>query len=218
MASKGKKKKLNNKKQKNNIFLLMIVFFLMILMFSLIAVTVNTYAMWNQTRTQNEKNLVAIGCFSITLDDQNNSNSSISLNNTYPISDNKGKNLLPYQFTITNTCDINANYKIVLSSLSNSTLNASYIKILFNNIDDVGTISLLSNKEIINLDNETLSKINAKNYPNSVNNSYLLENGSLASGESKTYDLRLWMSSTASNALMNKGFYGVISVTSVSAN
>ena len=76
----------------------------------------------------------------------------------------------------------------------------------------------LDRAPISKLDNETLSIINTKNSPNSVSNSYLMEEGTLTSGESKTFNLRLWMSIDADIKMMEKVFHGIISVTSVSSN
>ncbi|MBQ9833737.1 MAG: hypothetical protein IJO33_00915 [Bacilli bacterium] len=220
MAKQCKKnsKKHTKKICSNRCFLIAILF--TIIIFALIVVIFSSYALWNDTKVQEGQNLISTGCFSVTLTDNNEDSqaTSISLINTYPISDVKGQNLKPYQFTITNTCNINAQYRIALSSLSNSTLNPQYIKYLFNNINNTDTIKQLSTAPTTNLDNETLSIINSKNDPYSVSSSYLMEEESLNAGESKTFNLRLWMSIEADNSMMNKGFYGVVSVTSVSAN
>lgn len=220
MAKKSKGRNKNfSKKNSNKIWYLVAILF-MIIFFALVAVIFSSYALWNDTKAQKNQNLISTGCFSVALTDKTDDGqtTSISLTNTYPISDAKGQNLQPYQFTITNTCDINAQYRVSLSSLSNSTLNTQYIKFLFNNVNSSGAIMQLSTAPATTLDNETISIINTKNAPYSVSNSYLMEEGSLAAGESKSFNLRIWMSVNATNSMMNKGFYGVISVTSVSAN
>ncbi len=44
------------------------------------------------------------------------------LDNTYPITDEEGKILTPYTFTITSLCESNAKYQINLEVLNNTTL------------------------------------------------------------------------------------------------
>ena len=220
MAKKSNKEnKKSNIKKENKIWIIIAMLFSIILI-SLLAVMISSYALWNETKHQTTQNIISTGCFSVTLNDLNEANqtTSIGLINTYPITDDKGQNLSPYQFTITNTCDINAHYKIALSTLSNSSLGSQYIKYLFNNVNNIGTIAQLSNATPINLDTETKSIINNLNNPNYVTESYLIEEGSLIPQESKTFNLRLWMSIDSDYKMMNKGFYGVISVTSVSSN
>lgn len=218
IIKKTNKTKTSKKFKKNNMGIV-IVIVLMITIIALIAVFTYSYALWMQTHFQSTPNLVATGCFNVSLTDINNEGtaSSINLNNTYPLSDNKGKKLTPYQFTISNTCNVKAQYKIALSSLNNSTLNKQYIKYMFNDSNSNGAINLLTSATITSLDNETLSIINNNNNPYTVISSYLMAEGSLNAGESKTYNLRLWMDSNASYQQMNQTFNGVISVTSISS-
>ena len=84
-----------------------------------------SYSMWNVSVSQDTNNTAYTECFDLSLTNKEN---NISLNNAYPISNDKGKNLTPYTFTVTNTCDITAQYNINLEVSNNSTLSSKFIQ------------------------------------------------------------------------------------------
>ena len=136
-----------------------------------------SYSLWTITNTQTSTNDIGVGCFSISITDQDN----INLTNTFPISDAKGLTLKPYQFTIKNTCTINAKYQINLETLSTTTLDSQFVK--------------------ISLDGQTPQLLNSfssgtKNISDSIS-SYLLDEDYLVAGESRTYNISLWLTDTA---------------------
>ncbi len=133
-----------------------------------------SYAYWMLTYMQEGLNRVASGCFSLSLTNEKN---SINLQNAYPILDEEGKALTPYSFTITNTCDLFASYTVNLEMLENSTLDSKYIRVMLNN----EAIQNLNEYE------STTTTISG-----SVG-SKVLAKGSLGSGDSADYTLRLWM-------------------------
>ena len=133
-----------------------------------------SYSMWNITTSQDTTNTAYTKCFDVSITNQKN---SIDLENTYPISDEKGKKLTPFSFTITNTCDIFASYTVNLESLKNTTLNSKFLKVMLNNEE----LKLLS-------DYESTDTVNTGSIE-----SHILTKGSLGSGDSEDYTLRLWI-------------------------
>ena len=131
-----------------------------------------SYALWSNTHVQETENIVESGCFSTDFSEVN----SISLNNSYPISDDKGMSSTPYQFTITNTCTVDAKYEVNFEVLANSTLSSNYVKLAIDNKKDI-----LSNYE---------SKTSTIEGALSSNN---IASGWLKAEQSVTYNLRLWM-------------------------
>lgn len=134
-----------------------------------------SYSMWNMTNTQEKNNVIASSeCFDVTITNQEN---SINLQNTYPISNEKGRQLTPFSFSITNTCDIFASYTVNLESLKNSTLSSRFLDVMINN--------------------EEVKRLNEYEETETVNSgsieSYTLAKGSLGSGDSDDYTLRLWI-------------------------
>ena len=136
-----------------------------------------SYSMWNISVSQDTTNLAESKCFDLSITNKEN---NISLDNAYPISNDKGKSLTPYTFTITNTCDITAQYNINLEVLNTSTLSSNFIDVMLEN-NDIKEINLLSNFD--NTDNVNTNSIESRK----------LTIGILKSQESKNYSLRLWI-------------------------
>ena len=156
-----------------------------------------SYALWIANFNQTDENLVSASCFQIEFREDTE---SISLQNTFPITDEEGKKLTPYTFTITNTCESYASYQINLEVLNTSTLtHYEYIKVALE--DD---ISLLSDNDTVKttLDNATTS--------------FKLKTGYLDHNESVTYNLRLWIDENVtleSEGILNTTFASKITVT-----
>ena len=131
-----------------------------------------SYALWSNTHVQEGQGVVESGCFSTDFSEVN----SINLSNVYPINDSKGMESKPYQFTITNTCSVDAKYEVNFEVLANSTLSSNYVKLAIDNKKDI-----LSNYE---------SKSTTMDGALSSNN---IAGGWLKPEQSITYDLRLWM-------------------------
>ena len=95
-----------------------------------------TYAYIKLTIKQKDINLVETGCFDVTMINQEN---AINLDNSFPLTDEQGRTLTPFTFTLKNNCDLKASYNVNLEVLSGSTLSSAYVATLVNN----GTINTL---------------------------------------------------------------------------
>ena len=157
-----------------------------------------SYAYWQITRTQNDKNIVTTGCFEIESDiGSEDEQMPIRLLKTYPILDSEGKELSPFTFTLRNTCDTYAGYQINLETLNTTTLNLDYLKAVINN----ETPKLLSEYDVV----ETTIQ--------DALNSHKLLTGGLKAGASKTFNLRLWLDQdTPLDAGQNKTYEGKVSI------
>ena len=132
-----------------------------------------SYSIWNVSVSQDTNNTAYTECFDLSITNKEN---NISLDNAYPISNDKGKSLTPYTFTVTNTCDVTAQYSVNLEVLNNSTLASKFIDVMFE-----GNINLLSSYD-------STDKVNTSSIE-----SRKLTTGILNSQESKDYSLRLWI-------------------------
>ena len=132
-----------------------------------------SYSLWNVSVSQDTTNVAESKCFDLSISNQEN---SINLENAYPISNDKGKELTPFTFTVTNTCDITAQYSVNLEVLKSSTLSSKFIDVMFE-----GNINLLSSYD--NGDKLNSSSIESRK----------LATGVLKPNESKDYSLRLWI-------------------------
>ena len=157
---------------------------IIILVVSLIVVTGIiigvSYAFFSTGGTQETANTFTSGCLNISLTD---ASASINLNNIYPITDIEGLDTTSYDFTITNTCNTDANYEINLESLNqaSNSLSADNLKVSLSS-DTVGNvISILS-------DNTSVTPEIDNAYE-----AYNLYTGTLKASETKTYHLKLWL-------------------------
>ncbi len=171
---------------------------LLIICFLIIGVS---YAVWSLTLTQTDKNVVTTGCFKVEFTDQN----PVTLDKAYPISDEEGKSLAPYEFTLTNTCDSEATYYINLETITRATkkLNEKYIKASLKKGEHEVFLNTL-NSSYINLD-----KILAE-----ASNAYKLYTGKLKAKEVTTFYLNIWLdeATTTSDEVMNATHEGKVTV------
>ena len=133
-----------------------------------------SYSMWILTVSQTGVNTAYSKCFDLSITNKEN---NISLENAYPITNEKGKSLTPFTFTITNTCDINASYNINLESLNGTTLKADYLDIMLDS-NEPKRLNSYSTATLVNTDS-----IDSRN----------LTSGILNSGKSKSFSLRIWI-------------------------
>lgn len=146
----------------------------------LLTVLVGSYAYWQIVLEQGDNNTITTGCFDFTFEE----GEAINLAEAYPISSAEGMENEGYTFTITNTCSITASYQVNLETLTSSTLSSNFVHIGLNN----SVLGILANLEEVN---KTLV---------SANESHKLIDGVLNTGESVTYNLREWITESATQA------------------
>ena len=153
-----------------------------VLLIGIIAIIGVSYALWSLNLTQKGQNDIASSCFNITFTDKNN----ISLQKAYPILDEEGKKLTPYEFTITNTCDSYASFNVNLEVLNTTTLtNNDAVKAM------ISSKTGDTEKEIAT---SLLSRYQtATKTLDNAQTAFNLTTGYLNAKESKTYTLRLWL-------------------------
>lgn len=163
-------------KKKRNILVLIV------LLIGIIAIIGVSYALWVLNLTQTGQNDIVTSCFNITFTDKDN----ISLQKAYPILDEEGKKLTPYEFTITNTCDSYASFNVNLEVLNTTTLT--------NNDAVKAMISSKTGATETEIATSLLSSYQATTKTlDNAQTSFNLTTGYLNAKESKTYTLRLWL-------------------------
>ena len=172
---------------------LLIILGIIVITFMVIEVS---YAYYIKTFSQVNSNVVKTKCLNLSITNEKN---DIKLDEQYPIPDSEGKKLTPYQFTITNTCEQFISYNVNLEALEGTTMDSNAIKVMVNNEAPVNLATLNTAQTSMN---------------NSVE-SRTLVTGSLGSGDSVDYALRLWMDYGDSVDLssMNKVFNSKVVVT-----
>ena len=158
---------------------ILIIIIILIAILSIIGVS---YAVWILNLSQTGQNVISSSCFNVTFTDKD----SINLDKTYPLLDEDGKKLTPYEFTITNNCDSYASYNVNLDILNSTTLtNDNAIKIMLASKEN-GTEKEMSTSLLSSLTSTTKTLSDASK-------SFNLTTGYLNANESKTYTLRLWI-------------------------
>ena len=150
---------------------------------------------WNDNASTNDT--VATGTYEINISDSSpDTNGTINLASAYPMTDEEGINSTPYKFTITNSGSHSISYTLKLS-------------------DDTATISedncsgnLMERDYIkMNMGGDTSSTILLSTLTDNI-----LDSGTLKTGESKSYDLRLWLKDQVPNEVIGRHFHGKLEV------
>lgn len=186
----------------------------------------SSYALWSVSVSQTQTNLIESGCFDIDIESVS---SSINLNNTYPMEDDKGKKLQPYIFKVKNNCTVDATYTLYLSEFEpTSTVESSkqqirdYIKVAISKGNQaVITTQKLEDTSVSDqekkLVKETTKIADIKFDNKTIKNTYKITTGELKgqtdkeAGEEETFELRMWIDSTADKDIMNQTFEAGIS-------
>ena len=152
-----------------------------------------SYAWLSLTLTGTKTNVLKAGTLSLVLDDT--TGEGINISGAVPMLDEVGESQSPYTFTLTNNGTVESEYTIYLDDValeSNETrLPDSVIK--YNLVKDGSSSTAL------------LSRIGSN--PNRV-----LDSGVIGPEESHSYELRLWLDESMTNADMGKVFRGKIRV------
>ena len=180
-------------------------FTLGLLLISIFLTISTAYSLWGLNYNQSTTNLVKAGCFEVTLDEED----TISLTNTYPMSDARAMSLEPYKLTVNNTCTIDAEFNAIMNVLTASTLDSSFIRYSVTE----NTTSYNSGALPLN-DNSRAYTLEAGDTNLSVLESFKLFHSYVKAGDSKTYNINLWIREDATNAIFNQSFKGNIIVKS----
>ncbi len=165
----------------------------------IVGIVVGTsFAFWQFRVNQESVNVIKSACLKL---DYSDNGKPIHLLNSFPITESEADKLDAYEFTIRNTCNSEEFYQVNLDVLNVSERLASqYIAVKLGN----NSKQLLTDYQRVELNNNAIE-------------SYGLLSGSLASGESKTIPLRLWIDeyTEASEETVEKNFQSKISVTAL---
>lgn len=171
----------------------------------------SSYALWKVTIYQETENIIETGCFSLSFEEAD----SINLDNTYPMTSESGMKTKPYQFTIRNTCTVDAKYTIYLNTLAvtGTKLDDSLIK--YSLIKTGGAVAVATNLNTAttNLDTSHFT------FDKKILKSYEIGSGTLKGkssetsndGASDTYNLRLWIDEKATKTIAGQTFEAGIS-------
>ncbi len=189
---------MENVDNKKTIFLLCLSIVIVI-----IATASVTFAYLSVGAVQEQANVLNSACFDVSFTEANLINVT-----GYPMSNETGLKLAPYTMTVTNTCGMETNYKVLLNVLKGS---SATLFPLINYSTDGTTFAKLSNLGTFSVPSELIKD------QNNVDKTYVLIDGESigAAGSTtatKTHELRLWIDESAENNIMGQKFQAQISV------
>ena len=120
------------------------------------------------------------GCLKVDMTDEG----SLNIENAMPEPDESGLSSDPYTYTITNSCSVVAYFTTTLNVMNTSNLdNLSKVKVALEG-DSYLEPTMISNLETGELLDDSVT---------GVSKTYVLDEGYLKVGESKTFELRTWI-------------------------
>ena len=171
---------------------------------ALVVLLFGTYAYWQITRKQTDRNLVGSACLKIKF---SNETGDINIQNMWPTSDADGSALVPYTFTIENECDILLNYTVALEEIEEEGLTYptnyladSSIKIKFDKLAPVKVSTL-----------DTITSDEEEDYE--IYSTKHIVTRHLAPKASRTHTVRIWLDANAPEEEMEKFFSSKIKIT-----
>ena len=182
----------------------------------LIAVIGVTYAWLTQTIDKTKTNVIKAGTLELTYKNESEG-IYLSGEKAQPVSDEEGKKYTPYKFTLKNTGDFKADYTIYLDDTTTYKDGEEEITIEKDKFMKNAFVKyrlLSSNTYTTDTKPEGTSNIETLQLLSNLEESpkRVLEEGTLAAGESKDYELTLWISSEADNSVVGTTFAGKIRV------
>ncbi len=177
-----------DKRKRNIIFIGILVLVLSVISF--------TYAIWSAFFEQKDPNLLATSCFQLSFKEDENFD-MITLQKAHPITEEEGLQLNPYKFTITNNCQDYAAYEIHLEIDEDS------------NLSDFNAVHVSLDQESFILGSKQVVTTTLEN----ATTAYSLTKGYLNKGESKDFELRMWIDEDADASIAGQQFLSQVTLT-----
>ena len=162
-----------------------------------------TYSyMKNKTSGNRETEIGINNCAKITLKDNN---STINLENMYPMEEEMGLQTTPYEFTISSTCEEYTGFNLYLLTYSDNGISDDLIRyaITGKNNTVLETDLLTNKKEETSLTEKEQEEIN-QGVNKGYSKIYKILSNNLSLKEEKEYKLHIWVDESASNDTMGK--------------
>ncbi len=175
-----------------------------VILLAVCLMTYQSYALW-VINLSGQENIVEAGCFEVTYEELS---TSISLKNTYPMSDARGLTTSPYTFKIKNNCTIDSKFNVTLNTVTTNGITKDKIKyaIVESGVSATSGINLGS---VTNINTDTTGLL-----VENLDESIIIRSGALKQNEEKTYNLYLWLDEAAGNEVMGKTFTASVNVIS----
>lgn len=161
----------------------------------------SAYAVFTSLSTS-DYNTVTIGSLELSYDEDESS--VINLESTYPITDDEGEASKGYQFSIQNTGSLASSYIVYIGSDA-AVINSDNCH---DNLIDYEDIKInVNNGDTSTLQSHATGKYDADGYE-----IYKIAEGTLQPGETKKFNVKMWININADNSVLGKHFHGKVLV------
>ena len=173
--------------------------FIILVILVIVSVLAISYALFSYSSNNNNDSVLTTGTLKLNLEEKN----TLSLLSTYPLSDTLAVTKEGYKFELENTGTEKSNFRLYI-------------------IDDEDSYTTNNVSESNKLD---WTKIRYAVYKNdeqqiisNLNSDGVLYTGSIDSGITDKYELKVWLSSDATNSDAGKSFYGKLRIKAILSN
>ncbi|MBQ4583633.1 MAG: leucine-rich repeat protein [Bacilli bacterium] len=168
-------------------------------------VIMSSYAYWQITKKQKSPNEMVSACLNLVLENADPENTGISLGAAWPISDEEGRNLDGYTFTVENKCPYDVNYIIGLESLEvagATYLDYKYIRLA---IDDE------IEKTYENL--TTIDNVILEGDAESIRETKEVTTATVKANKTNSHNIKLWLAEETPLTQQNRAFKSRVMIT-----
>lgn len=152
--------------------------------------------------SKSDYNTITIGALELSYEEDESS--VINLESTYPITDEEGESSKGYQFSIQNTGSLASSYIVYIGSDA-AVINSEDCH---DNLIDYENIKInVNNGETSTLQSHATGKYDADGYE-----IYQIAEGTLQPGETKKFNVKMWININADNSVLGKHFHGKVLV------
>lgn len=180
------------KKIAKNRYTLFSLLFIVVVLIVYLLMTARAYIPVNVDGT-NQSMISFSSCATIGMSD---TGEYITLENTYPVSDNVGVNTDPYEFSITNECTESKTMSVYLVVNDSTTINTDYINLYYGKDGSSLSITTFSDYETFEFASDYISQYTSLT-DNSISTIYTLGTYTVSENSSEEFSLRLWIDSEA---------------------
>ena len=156
-----------------------------------------TYSIYQIDKKQSTVNEIHVGCFTINFEDSGTDSTTytdLSITNSYPLTTEEAMAKTPYKFRITNVCNYVSKTDISINVLKTSSISQMAIN-QGKTIGDMVDVSIQEGTRAasvpINLSSFDEGTIRSED--NETDVSYLIRTDFLDAGESKTFNIWMWV-------------------------
>ena len=161
----------------------------------------SAFAVFTSFASSKDYNEVVVGTLKIKYTSEDNQaggyGDKINLSDAFPEDDATGKARTPYKFTITNEGTLPAEYTVSIKDDQEMIAE-----------EQCEDLQLDKSKVKISIDGKDAKLLSE--LKDATGENYIIDSGNLGTGESKTYELRMWISNDAGNEVLGKHFHGKI--------